>query len=143
MKKKILSLLLAALMLVGLLPAAAFAAEGDAAPAAPAAEEEVIPAPAEEEPAAPAEEEAPVTQAAEEDAAPAVQAHEGTGSETNTAPTLRDGVKENVYANGEEGKAFTLDLSTIFADEDGDTLTYYVSVNNEEYCDLRAAEETI
>lgn len=125
MKKKILSLLLAALMLVGLLPAAAFAAEGDAAPAAPAAEEEVIPAPAEEE--------APVTQAAEEDAAPAVQADEGTGSETNTAPTLRDGVKENVYANGEEGKAFTLDLSTIFADEDGDTLTYYVSVNNEEY----------
>lgn len=48
MRKKLLSLLLAALMILGLLPAAAFAAEGDAAPAAPAAEEEVIPAPVEE-----------------------------------------------------------------------------------------------
>lgn len=48
MRKKLLSLLLAALMVLGLLPAAAFAAEGDAAPAAPAAEEEVIPAPVEE-----------------------------------------------------------------------------------------------
>lgn len=48
MRKKLLSLLLAALMILGLLPAAALAAEGDAAPAAPAAEEEVIPAPAEE-----------------------------------------------------------------------------------------------
>ena len=48
MRKKLLSLLLAALMVLGLLPAAAFAAEGDAAPAAPAAEEEVIPAPVDE-----------------------------------------------------------------------------------------------
>ena len=48
MRKKLLSLLLAALMILGLLPAAALAAEGDAAPAAPAAEEEVIPAPVEE-----------------------------------------------------------------------------------------------
>lgn len=38
MRKKLLSLLLAALMILGLLPAAALAAEGDAAPAAPAAE---------------------------------------------------------------------------------------------------------
>lgn len=37
MRKKLLSLLLAALMILGLLPAAALAAEGDAAPAAPAA----------------------------------------------------------------------------------------------------------
>ena len=48
MRKKLLSLLLAALMILGLLPAAALAAEGDTAPAAPAAEEEVIPAPVEE-----------------------------------------------------------------------------------------------
>lgn len=39
MRKKLLSLLLAALMVLGLLPAAALAAEGDAAPAAPAAED--------------------------------------------------------------------------------------------------------
>ena len=48
MRKKLLSLLLAALMILGLLPSAALAAEGDTAPAAPAAEEEVIPAPVEE-----------------------------------------------------------------------------------------------
>ena len=68
MRKKLLSLLLAALMIVGLLPGAVLAAEGDATPAAPVAEEEVI--------SAPAEENAPVTQAAEGDAAPAVQAVE-------------------------------------------------------------------
>lgn len=39
MRKKLLSLLLAALMILGLLPGAALAAEGDAAPAAPAAED--------------------------------------------------------------------------------------------------------
>ena len=39
MRKKLLSLLLAALMILGLLPAATLAAEGDAAPAAPAAED--------------------------------------------------------------------------------------------------------
>ena len=39
MRKNLLSLLLAALMILGLLPAAALAAEGDAAPAAPAAED--------------------------------------------------------------------------------------------------------
>ena len=38
MRKKLLSLLLAALMILGLLPAAALAAEGDVAPAAPATE---------------------------------------------------------------------------------------------------------
>ncbi len=39
MRKRLLSLLLAALMILGLLPGAALAAEGDAAPAAPAAED--------------------------------------------------------------------------------------------------------
>lgn len=293
MRKKLLSLLLAALMILGLLPSAALAAEGDAAPAAPAAEEEVIPAPAEEEPAAPAEEkpaapaeeepaapaeaEAPVTQTAEEDAAPAVQADEATvapptvtagdksyevtdtgmtnargaviykttvpdgtaavnvdweflkdkvdtyvqkpsiscpayhfsqsysgspvvvtlsghdqakeesnatllntltadqiaqlksdasydmvilqmrwagsvddapvgcvlfieldpasGGETseNHAPTLAEGVNKSVSATAYETVAYTVDLSTIFADEDGDTLAYYVSVNDGEF----------
>lgn len=293
MRKKLLSLLLAALMILGLLPAAALAAEGDAAPAAPAAEEEVIPAPAEEEPAAPAEEkpaapaeeepaapaeaEAPVTQTAEEDAAPAVQVDEATvapptvtagdksyevtdtgmtnargaviykttvpdgtaavnvdweflkdkvdtyvqkpsiscpayhfsqsysgspvvvtlsghdqakeesnatllntltadqiaqlksdasydmvilqmrwagsvddapvgcvlfieldpasGGETseNHAPTLAEGVNKSVSATAYETVAYTVDLSTIFADEDGDTLAYYVSVNDGEF----------
>ena len=301
MRKKLLSLLLAALMILGLLPAAALAAEGDAAPAAPAAEEEVIPAPAEEEPAAPAEKEpaapaeekpaapaeeepaapaeaeAPVTQTAEEDAAPAVQADEATvapptvtagdksyevtdtgmtnargaviykttvpdgtaavnvdweflkdkvdtyvqkpsiscpayhfsqsysgspvvvtlsghdqakeesnatllntltadqiaqlksdasydmvilqmrwagsvddapvgcvlfieldpasGGETseNHAPTLAEGVNKSVSATAYETVAYTVDLSTIFADEDGDTLAYYVSVNDGEF----------
>ena len=301
MRKKLLSLLLAALMILGLLPAAALAAEGDTAPAAPAAEEEVIPAPAEEKPAAPAEEEpaapaeekpaapaeeepaapaeaeAPVTQTAEEDAAPAVQADEATvapptvtagdksyevtdtgmtnargaviykttvpdgtaavnvdweflkdkvdtyvqkpsiscpayhfsqsysgspvvvtlsghdqakeesnatllntltadqiaqlksdasydmvilqmrwagsvddapvgcvlfieldpasGGETseNHAPTLAEGVNKSVSATAYETVAYTVDLSTIFADEDGDTLAYYVSVNDGEF----------
>lgn len=92
MRKKLLSLLLAALMIAGLLPAAALAAEGDAAPAAPAAEEEVIPA-------APAEENAPVTQAAEENAAPAVQAAEDVAvqadeeEETVAPPTVTAGDK--------------------------------------------------
>lgn len=88
MRKKLLSLLLAALMVAGLLPAAALAAEGNAAPAAPAAEE-VIPAPAEEN--------APVTQAAEEDAAPAVQAAEDAAvqadEETVAPPTVTAGDK--------------------------------------------------
>lgn len=42
MRKKLLSLLLAALMVLGLLPAAAFAAEGDAAPAVQAAEDVAV-----------------------------------------------------------------------------------------------------
>ena len=42
MRKKLLSLLLAALMILGLLPAAALAAEGDAAPAVQAAEDVAV-----------------------------------------------------------------------------------------------------
>lgn len=42
MRKKLLSLLLAALMILGLLPAAALAAEGDAAPAVQAAEDVTV-----------------------------------------------------------------------------------------------------
>ena len=42
MRKKLLSLLLAALMILGLLPAAALAAEGDAAPAVQAVEDVAV-----------------------------------------------------------------------------------------------------
>ena len=53
MRKKLLSLLLAALMVLGLLPAAAFAAEGDAAPAVQAAEDVAVQADEAEETVAP------------------------------------------------------------------------------------------
>lgn len=52
---------------------------------------------------------------------------------SNTPPTLAEGVKTSVSANAYEAVAYTVDLSTIFADEDGDTLAYYVSVNDGEF----------
>lgn len=52
---------------------------------------------------------------------------------SNTPPTLAEGVKTSVSANAYETVAYTVDLSTIFADEDGDTLAYYVSVNDGEF----------
>ena len=56
-----------------------------------------------------------------------------TVEKPNTPPTLREGVKTSVSANAYETVAYTVDLSTIFADEDGDTLAYYVSVNDGEF----------
>ena len=101
MRKKLLSLLLAALMILGLLPGAVLAAEGDAAPAAPAAEEEVI--------SAPAEENTPVTQAAEGDAAPAAPAAEEevipAPVEELAAPTVTVG--ETVYTAVDTGLTMT------------------------------------
>lgn len=114
MRKKLLSLLLAALMIVGLLPAAALAAEGDAAPAAPVAEEEVI--------SAPAEENAPVTQAAEEDAAPAVQAVEDVAvqadEETVTPPVeADDSGSDNAITVTVDGTAYEVkNTGTVTAD---------------------------
>ena len=114
MRKKLLSLLLAALMILGLLPAAALAAEGDAAPAAPVAEEEVI--------SAPAEENAPVTQAAEEDAAPAVQAVEDVAvqadEETVTPPVeADDSGSDNAITVTVDGTAYEVkDTGTVTAD---------------------------
>lgn len=114
MRKKLLSLLLAALMILGLLPAAALAAEGDAAPAAPAAEEEVI--------SAPAEENAPVTQAAEEDAAPAVQAVEDVAvqadEETVTPPVeADDSGSDNAITVTVDGTAYEVkNTGTVTAD---------------------------
>ena len=101
MRKKLLSLLLAALMILGLLPGAVLAAEGDAAPAAPAAEEEVI--------SAPAEETTPVTQAAEGDSAPAAPAAEEevipAPVEELAAPTVTVG--ETVYTAVDTGLTMT------------------------------------
>ncbi len=114
MRKKLLSLLLAALMIVGLLPGAVLAAEGDAAPAAPVAEEEVI--------SAPAEENAPVTQAAEEDAAPAVQAVEDVAvqadEETVTLPVeADDSGSDNAITVTVDGTAYEVkDTGTVTAD---------------------------
>lgn len=114
MRKKLLSLLLAALMILGLLPAAALAAEGDVAPAAPAAEEEVI--------SAPAEENAPVTQAAEEDAAPAVQAVEDVAvqadEETVTLPVeADDSGSDNAITVTVDGTAYEVkNTGTVTAD---------------------------
>lgn len=114
MRKKLLSLLLAALMILGLLPAAALAAEGDAAPAAPVAEEEVI--------SAPAEENAPVTQAAEEDAAPAVQAVEDVAvqadEETVTPPVeADDSGSDNAITVTVDGTAYEVkNTGTVTAD---------------------------
>lgn len=114
MRKKLLSLLLAALMIVGLLPGAVLAAEGDAAPAAPVAEEEVI--------SAPAEENAPVTQAAEEDAAPAVQAVEDVAvqadEETVTPPVeADDSGSDNAITVTVDGTAYEVkDTGTVTAD---------------------------
>lgn len=99
MKRRILPLLLAVLLVVGLLPATAFATEGDIA-------------------------ESDDTEAVEPSA--------------NTAPTLREGVKEEVKVGAYEGIAWELDLSTIFTDADGDALTYKVKIGSAEAV---AAEE--
>lgn len=56
-----------------------------------------------------------------------------TVEKPNTPPTLAEGVKASVKASAYEGIPWELDLSTIFADEDGDTLAYYVSVNDGEF----------
>ncbi len=120
MRKKLLSLLLAALMILGLLPAAALAAEGDAAPAAPAAEDIAV-------------------QADEETVTLPVEADDSGSDNPNTPPTLAEGVEESVRKYGFEGIAWELDLSTIFTDANGDALTYKVSVNGAD--SVEAAEK--
>ena len=47
----------------------------------------------------------------------------------NTFPALADGVSATVTENVEVGSAYTVDLSTIFTDADGDALTYAVAIN--------------
>ncbi len=49
----------------------------------------------------------------------------------NEIPTLSDGQEETASAEINAGEAYTLDLSQVFHDEDGDELTYTVKVNGE------------
>ena len=50
----------------------------------------------------------------------------------NHAPKRKDGVEATAAATTDTKTAYTLDLNTIFTDEDNDTLTYYVSVDGGE-----------
>lgn len=51
------------------------------------------------------------------------------GEEVNTPPARKAGVPAEASAKTEPGTAWTLDLSTIFEDADGDALSYKVSVD--------------
>ena len=53
-------------------------------------------------------------------------------SETNTAPTIKEGVVNPATADATVGTPWTLDLTTIFEDADNDTLTYKVKVGDAE-----------
>lgn len=50
----------------------------------------------------------------------------------NTPPERKSGVEETTSDSIEAGKEYSLDLSTIFKDVDGDDLTYYVKINDGE-----------
>ena len=50
-------------------------------------------------------------------------------AEPNETPTLADGVSAEVTEAVTSGTAYEVDLSTIFTDADGDTLSYTVSIN--------------
>lgn len=55
-----------------------------------------------------------------------------TIEEPNTAPALKEGVTSPATAKTEAGKLWSIDLSTIFEDADGDALSYTVSMNGAE-----------
>ena len=61
------------------------------------------------------------------------------GGGNNTAPALQDGVAATAEETVTLGDAYTLDLSTIFVDADGDTLEYKVSIDG---ADAVTAEES-
>ena len=52
--------------------------------------------------------------------------------ETNTAPTIKEGMVNPATADATVGTAWTLDLTTIFEDADNDALTYKVKVGDAE-----------
>ncbi|MEG1657118.1 MAG: DUF4430 domain-containing protein, partial [Christensenellaceae bacterium] len=52
------------------------------------------------------------------------------GSKPNTIPTRKTGVAAAIDASVVFGSAYTLDLSTIFEDANGEVLTYSVSIND-------------
>lgn len=57
----------------------------------------------------------------------------------NTAPALSEGVSASADAAVETGTAYTVDLSQIFADADGDTLSYSVKNGDGEYTDIEGS----
>ena len=62
-------------------------------------------------------------------------------SVVNRAPRIRAGVDSEVAKTTKPGKKYTVDLSGIFTDDDGDNLTYKVSVNGGDYAVCSAAYE--
>ncbi len=55
-----------------------------------------------------------------------------TSAHENTAPTIKAGLSNSLTATVEANQPWTIDLSEIFEDAEGDTLTYTVSVNDTE-----------
>ena len=55
-----------------------------------------------------------------------------TSARENTAPTIKAGLSNSLTATVEANQPWTIDLSEIFEDAEGDMLTYTVSVNDTE-----------
>lgn len=58
---------------------------------------------------------------------------------TNTAPALRSGTSTTISVSAYVSKPYTLDLSAIFADDEGDPLTYTVRINSAEAISANAS----
>jgi len=55
----------------------------------------------------------------------------GNKTITNNLPTLKEGIISGRTLKMGIGKTYSIDISTIFTDEDGDNLTYYVRKDND------------
>ena len=55
-----------------------------------------------------------------------------TSARENTAPTIKAGLSNSLTVSAEANQPWRIDLSEIFEDAEGDTLTYTVSVNDAE-----------